>query len=223
MTRRLAVALVTAVFAGLAGCTGEAAAPGTPSGTATSTTTSAVVVEPGSSTAASSPGTSSSFVVPTPSVIDVPTPTSADPWPPDLTPEQVADAQGALAGYTRYWELVDRALREPGKDWSVDISAIATADAEQQLISVLAQMTTQGLHANGELQFDPKVTAVQSGIAVIDACLDGTNRDFLDPNGQVIPDAPGTYRRHTATAQVVRAGDGTWLVASTAEDGNVAC
>jgi hypothetical protein len=161
--------------------------------------------------------------VPTPSVIDVPTPTSANPWPADLTPEQVADAQAALATYTRYWELVDRAVREPGKDWTVDISLVATADAEQQLISVFAQMAAQGLRANGEFRFDPKVVAAQSGIAIIDACLDGTNRDFLDPSGLVVPDAPGTYRRHAATAQIIESADGSWRVASTTENGDVTC
>jgi hypothetical protein len=161
--------------------------------------------------------------VPTPSVIDVPTPTSADPWPADLTPVQVAEAQAALAAYMRYWDLVGRAVQEPGKDWTVDVSVVATADAEQQLISIFTQMAKQGLRANGDLHFESKVVAIQSGIAVIDACLDGTNRDFLDSSGQVIPDAPGTYRRHTATAQVIRSAGETWLVASTSEDGNVEC
>ena len=122
-----------------------------------------------------------------------------------------------------YWDLVDRAVREPGKDWTVDVSLVATADAEQQLKSIFGQMATQGIHANGELQFDSKVVAIQPDVAFINACLDGTNRDFLDPSGQVIPDATGTYRRHTATAQVLKSEDGTWLVTSTSEDGNVEC
>ena len=105
MTRRCAVALVAVVLASLAGCSSETAAPGTPSGTATSTTASAVVVEPTSSSTTSSPETSSSFVVPTPSVIDVPTPTSANPWPADLTPEQVVDAQAAMEAYRGYWQI----------------------------------------------------------------------------------------------------------------------
>src|SRR6476620_9849885 len=115
MARKFAVALITAVLVGLAGCSGESAAPGTPSGTATSSTRTAVVVEPRSSSAAPSPEASSSFVVPTPSVIDVPTPTSANPWPADLTPEQVVDAQAALATYRRYQEFVDRAGSRPGE------------------------------------------------------------------------------------------------------------
>src|SRR6478609_2375290 len=161
MTRRFAVASVAALLVAMAGCSSETAAPGTPSGAPTSTTASAVVVEPTSSSAASSPETSSSFVVPTPSVIDVPTPTSANPWPADLTPEQVADAQAALDSYRRYQELVGRAGQEPGNDWTADISTVTTAVAEQQMVQFLATMAAKGLRTAGEVELDLKVSRVE--------------------------------------------------------------
>ena len=225
MGRRFAVALVTVVLVGLAGCTSEAAAPGTPSGTSTASVPTAGRKTSGSPSTTSAAATTSSFVVPTPSVIDVPTPTSANPWPADLTPEQVVDAQAALATYRRYQEFVDRAGREPGKDWTADISAVTTAVAKQQLIDLFAQMAAKGLRTTGQVQIDPKVSSVEPANVVIDACLDGTNADFLDANGQVItaPDAPGTYRRHTGSAQVVKLDDGTWRVAIAVENGDVRC
>ena len=41
---------------------------------------------------------------PTPSVVD---PTTPNPWPADLTPEQVTDAQAAIEAYRKYWKMVD--------------------------------------------------------------------------------------------------------------------
>jgi hypothetical protein len=225
MTRRFAVASVAALLVAMAGCSSETAAPGTPSGAPTSTTASAVVVEPTSSSTTSSPAVSSSFVVPTPSVIDVPTPTSANPWPADLTPEQVTDAQAALDTYMKYQELVSRAGGEPGRDWTAEVSAVATAVAQQQLIELLGQAAAQGLRTTGELQIVPRVVSAEPGLVGIGACVDATSADFLDPNGQVItaPDAPGTYRRHTASAQVVQLTDASWRVAQAADNWNVQC
>lgn len=232
MTSRIAVALASVVLlVGLAGCSGEAAAPATP--TSSSAVLTPVVIEPGSSSAASAPAVSSSVVppspssvgVPTPSVIDVPTPTAPDPWPADLTPEQVVDAQAALEVYTRYQDLVNRAGSEPGRDWSVEASAVATAVAEDQLIDVLKQIAAQGLRTSGTSTISPKVITAEPALVVINDCVDSSDADFIDPSGQVItaPNAPGTYYRHAASAQVVQLADGTWRVAIATDDWNTTC
>jgi len=56
--------------------------------------------------------------------------TAASPWPADLTPDQVAAAQAAIAAYVGYFKLVDQAYADPSRDWSADAAQVAAAVAE---------------------------------------------------------------------------------------------
>jgi hypothetical protein len=225
MTRRFAAALVVALLVALAGCSSETAAPGTPSGTATSTTASPVVVEPTSSSAASSPATSSSFVVPTPSVTDVPTPTSANPWPADLTTDQVADAQAAIAAYRGYWQTVDVATAQPSGDWAAMVSQFAGGVAQSSFLETLQQLVSRGRYTVGTTAVSPQVLSVEPGLIVINDCVDKSASDLLDLNGQSVraPDVPGSYLRHQATGQMAELADGRWVLVLKTDDWSTTC
>jgi hypothetical protein len=227
MTRRLTVALASvAVLLGVVACSGEAAAPATPSSMSSSVAPTPVVIVPGSS-APSSPvtPTPSSVGVPTPSVVDVPTPVAADPWPADLTPEQVADAQAALEVYTRYQTLINQAGADPGRDWTAEISAVTSAVAEVQLNEALAQTAARGQRTSGESTISPTVLSAEPGVVVIRDCVDSSGADFIDANGKSIkaPDVEGSYYRHVASAQIIQVQDGTWRVAFTTDDWTTKC
>lgn len=49
-------------------------------------------------------------------------PTSTTPWPAELTPDQVTQAEAALEAYKAYWTLVDRAAAAPREDWTGQVS-----------------------------------------------------------------------------------------------------
>jgi len=225
MLRRFAVVLVAAVLVGLAGCTGEAAAPGTPSGTATTTTPTPSVIEPGSSSAVASPATSSSFAVPTPSVIDVPTPTSANPWPVDLSPEQVADAQAAIEAYRGYWQTVDLATADPGGDWTESVARFAGGVAQSSFLEALDQLVSRGRYTVGSTAVSPQVLTVEPNLIVINECVDKSSSDLLDLDGQSVraPDVPGSYLRHQATAQMAELADGRWVLVLKTDDWSKTC
>jgi hypothetical protein len=227
MTRRLTVALASvAVLLGVVACSGEAAAPATPSSMSSSVAPTPVVIVPGSS-APSSPvtPTPSSVGVPTPSVVDVPTPVAADPWPADLTPEQVADAQAAIAAYRGYWQVVDKAGTQPAQDWSREVRAVATGPAEAALLETLTQLNTRGRYAEGVTAVSPVVSSVNPALIVIEDCVDKTATDLFDLNGTSVkaPDGPGTYFRHAATAQMVQLADSRWVLALKNDDWSTTC
>ena len=125
----------------LAGCTssdGSTPAPDSPASVTTSITASPTV------TSTSSPTTSSSASPSPTSLSSAPPTSSAPPWPADLTPDQVADAQAAIAAYTGYWRVLDQALAEPGKDWSTEIKRYATGTEADKFLGVLEAVGGSG-------------------------------------------------------------------------------
>jgi hypothetical protein len=55
--------------------------------------------------------------------------TESNPWPADLNPDQVASAQAGLTAYAGYWDVINRALQEPTKDWSSELSRYTSEPA----------------------------------------------------------------------------------------------
>lgn len=231
MTRRLAAVLAAAVLAGLAGCSSDDAAPATGSTTGTSPTASAMVVTTGSS---SSPPTSaaspSSVGVPTPSVIDVPTqtPTSTpteNPWPADLTPEQVVDAQAAIAAYRAYWQMVDTAAAQPGQDWTQEVSEFTAGPAKDTLLQTFSKLADRGQYSSGITGTNPMVRAIESGVVELGDCVDKSKTDSFNAAGESVraPDGPGAYLRHPSSVQMARLDDGRWVVVLTTDDWSQTC
>ena len=218
ITRRLAATVTALVLAALlAGCSNDSADPGTTSASASS------AAPPTPSVAAVST-TSITSTVPLPEAGSSPQATS-NPWPAGLTRAQVSDAKAALDVYGRYQALVGVAGANPAKDWTEEVSSVATALAESQLVEALTQTAVRGQRTTGSAQISPIVTRTQPSLVMIQDCVDSSNSDFLDSEGKSIkaPDASGTYYRHPATAQVVQVQDGSWRVAIASDDWSTRC
>jgi hypothetical protein len=227
MTRRLTVALASvAVLLGVVACSGEAAAPATPSSTSSSVAPTPVVIVPGSS-APSSPGTPtpSSVGVLTPSVIDVPTPVAADPWPADLTPEQVADAQAALAAYRAYWAVVDTALADPTQNWNDQVSQFSAGPEKESLLENLQKLADRGQYSAGATETNPRVVRVEAGAMTIEDCVDKSLTDSFNSSGVSVKatDGPGSYFRHPSSVEMAQLSDGRWVVVLTSDDWSQTC
>jgi hypothetical protein len=146
-----------------------------------------------------------------------------DPWPADLTPDQITQAQAALSVYRAYWALVDQALASPGSDWSKQVAQYATGTEHDAFLEALAQLKARGQYASGTTGISPLVTSVAPGLVTISDCVDKTYTDYLQ-NGTSIkaPDAVGSYFRHPAVVQVAEF-DGNWLVLATSDDWTKTC
>jgi len=201
----------------LAGCTSSSVAD--PSSTpSTSTSTLASMSSPSSRAPTSTPVTSSSAV-------PIATPTSANPWPADLTPEQITQAQAAIAAYVGYYKLVDQAYATPGDDWAADAAKWATDPVKTSFLNNLAGTAALGQYRAGTVAVYPTVTKVEPGLVTMSVCVDSTNAGFFDKTGASIkaPDAPGTYFRHVSEVQVAQYEGGQWLVTFITDDYTTTC
>ena len=162
--------------------------------------------------------TSSSAVSPSP-------PASTNPWPADLTPEQIAQAQAAIAAYVGYVKLIDQAYAAPGRDWSVEAAKWATDPVKSSFLQNLAGTAARGQYATGATAVYPQVTKVEPGLATMTVCVDATSTGFFDKDGKSIkaPDASGSYYRHPSEVQVAQYEGGTWLVTFITDDYTKTC
>jgi hypothetical protein len=142
-----------------------------------------------------------------------------------LTPDQVAEAQAAIAAYVGYGKLIDQSYADPGKDWSVEAAQWAADPAKSSLLRNLAGTAQLGQYGTGSLVLHPTVTKVEPALVTMTDCVDATNAGFFDKNGNSIkaPDAPGTYFRHRAEVQVAQYEGGQWLVTFITDDYNTTC
>lgn len=153
-----------------------------------------------------------------------PTSATSNPWPDDLTPDQVADAQAALAAYRSYWQVLDQAVADPGQDWTAQLAAVAIGPEYDLALKDFAQAAESGQRAVGATTVEPVVTKVEPALITITACVDKSNTDILDSSGNSIkaPNQPGSYFRHVSVAQVGKF-DTKWLVTNTSDDWNKTC
>lgn len=195
----------------------SASTPSSSSPTATSTSSPAAVLS--SVTETNPPVASTSHVTKT-----NPTLSSAPPRSADLTPDQVAAAQPAIAAYTGYWAAVDLAAADPGADWTSQVSQYATGAELDSFLESLRQAAARGQRATGTTKIDPQVTAVAPGLVTISDCVDKTYTDYLQGDVSIkAPDAPGSYFRHPAVVQVAQFNGGRWLVMGTSDDWSKTC
>ena len=202
----------------VAGCTSSVAGP-SDSSSASSTPTSS---PPSSSSA---PTMSPSASVTSSSAASTGTPASANPWPANLPPEQIAQAQAAIAAYVGYVKLIDQAYADPGKDWSVEAAKWATDPVKSSFLQNLADTAARGQYATGSTAVYPKVTKVEPGLVTMTVCADATNSGFFDKDGKSIkaPDASGSYYRHPSEVQVAQYEGGAWLVTFITDDYTKTC
>lgn len=205
-----------------AGCTSSAAGPSDSSSASSAPTSAGATTSPPSS---SSPPMSPSASVTSSSAASTGTPTPANPWPSDLTPDQATAAAAAITAYTGLWRIVDQAFAAPGQDWSTAVAGYATASAQTSLLEGVMQTAARGQRRVGSTNIAPQVTSVDLGLVTIRDCVDSTGVDILNSAGDAItaPDAPGSYRRHVSTAHVGQVQTGQWLVSDTVEDWSAKC
>lgn len=148
-----------------------------------------------------------------------------NPWPATLTPEQVTDAQAAIEGYRDYWKMVDVAIAQPTQDWTEQVQQHTDGPAQVALMETLGRLVERGRYASGTTSVNPVVVDVQPGLVVISDCVDKTATDILDPTGKSVkaPDAPGTYFRHQASANMIETIDGRWVLALGTDDWSQTC
>ena len=198
--------------------------------TTTSTTTDGIATET-SEAASSSFGSSMSSLAapslssPSSSSAAPPTTNSPDPWPADLSPDQVAQAQAALTAYKGYIKLVEQAYTDPGGDWSAEVVNWASDPVSSSLLRNLAATAELGQYRDGSFAIEPTVTQVDQGVVTMTVCVDATDVGFYDKSGTSIkaPDAPGTYLRHPSTVTVAKFQGDQWLVYEIVDDYNTTC
>ena len=209
-------------FGLLAGCTSsDGSTPGSDSSSSvtTSISSSQTVISTSSPTSSSSASPSSPPPSPT-------SPTStAPPWPADLTADQVAEAQAAIAAYTGYYVLVDQAYMDPGKNWSTEVAKWATDPEKSSFLHNMAGTAELGQYGTGSTVVHPTVTKVEPALVTMAVCVDSTEAGFFDKAGNSIkaPDAPGSYFRHVSNVQVAQYEGGAWLVTFVTDDYNTTC
>jgi hypothetical protein len=217
-SRPFGLLMIGAAVALLAGCT--------TSNSATVTSTA-----PSSSSSLSSPSptvtsTSSPSALPS-SVTETkpPVTTATTPWPADLTPDQVASAQAAIAAYVGYYQLVDKAYMAPGSDWTSEVGKWATDPEKSSFLHNMAGTAQLGQYGTGSTVVHPQVTKVEPGLVTMTVCVDSTDAGFFDSAGRSIkaPDAPGSYFRHVSEVQVAKYEGGAWLVTFVTDDYNTTC
>lgn len=217
-SRPFGLLMIGAVVALLAGCSASDGATGTstaPSSSSSLSSTSPTVT----STSLPASAVPSSVTETKPSV-----PTATSPWPADLTPDQVAAAQAAIAAYGAYWKVLDQAGADPGQDWSGLVATVSTGPEMDGVLEYLKQTAARGQRVTGSTRFEPMVTKVDSGVVEMTVCVDKTYTDFFNADDVSIkaPDAPGSYFRHISTAQVAQFGE-QWLVSLTSDDWSKTC
>jgi len=217
--RSLGPGLALLVVLVVAGCTSSPVVDPTSTPT-TSSSTPASTGSPSSSTPPTSPS-----VVTSSSAASTVVQTSTNPWPVDLTPDQITQAQAAIAVYKAYWGLIDRAGAEPGANWTEKVSEYASGPEKATMLTTLAETAARGQRTVGETLIAPVVTDVQPAQIVISDCIDKSHTDFLDSEGVSIkaPDAPGSYIRHPALVQMVQLQDGRWQVVLVTDDWSKTC
>jgi hypothetical protein len=209
-------------FGLLAGCTSsDGSTPGSDSSASVTTSISSSPAV----TSISSPISSSSASLTSTPLTSTPPASSAPPWAADSTPDQVAEAQAAIAAYTGYWRVLDQALAEPGKDWSAEINQYATGTEADSSLEYLKQLAAAGQYASGSTGISPRVTKVEPALVTITDCVDKTDNGFFDKSGQSIkaPDVSGSFYRHASEIQVGQYVNGQWLVTLTTDDWTKTC
>ena len=167
--------VVTVCAALLTGCT-SASAVVTQTVSSPEAASSNVLSAAPAMTNRSSPGTSSP-----------PATTAASiPWPADLTKDQVAAAESALAAVAGYVKVTAAANADPSaKDWTADVRTYAADPLATQTLEALGTLTKAKVHQTVSPVYEhPTVISVDDHRTVVEACLNDTKTTLVDAAGR---------------------------------------
>lgn len=170
--------------------------------------------EPGSTTTSPTP-TRSSTATPTSSPVPSPSET------PDATQLRIDDAK---ATYTEYTAAFNKAQQAGGGTWMEDVVAPFTSgDMRPRMVSYFEQFVAQGLRQTGASRI-AALTAVEATeqTVVLEACLDNTDVDVVDPNGASVMLEGFPARLITVETLRVQA-DGRWTLVDSKTDQERQC
>jgi hypothetical protein len=144
-----------------------------------------------------------------------PAPTPPAPVQPPSIEARAGDA--ALAAYSAFWDLSEKAFAAPGsRDWSSDLASVASGQALESLQAEIANYASYPAHDQGSVGHAPSVrTAAADSVSVVD-CLDMSNYLLVaDETGEVLTDVKNRPLRFQYHATVTRGASGAWQVDQT--------
>jgi hypothetical protein len=145
-----------------------------------------------------------------------PPPATADPWPADLSPDQVTSAKAALASVAGYLDVVAASDADPSaKDWTADVRKYAADPAAAVTLDALATVAKANAHQTVPTVYEHMtVISIDDHRTVIEACADDSTVDMVDSTGKSVFSPPTDPRRiEIFTLRLYPADQGGWLVA----------
>ena len=217
LQRRLALVVCAwAIALGSAACTS-----GTPDAGVSSTSTDAlsgsVIDTTGVPSAAESAtqAVTSSALLPTPSVIDVPTPTpipSASSPALDPAAQEAADRAAVEQAWAQFWAMSDSLSKVPESQRTARAATASIEPTLSQVVSQASQLEADGLEVYGESVFHPywEVAINGGNNAVMGDCTDTSQSGArLVSSGEI--KTVGVTKNNTR-ATFTRGADGIWRV-----------
>lgn len=213
-TARLLV-VTTAVVATLlaAGCGGSSYATPTSSSVAPATTVASTTTDTAPASTLAVDTTTSDTAPPAESEISE-TAVPSGPWPPNLTADEVAHAQAAIAVYAQYWSTLDQAYANPTGDWAAALSAVAAPQLAATTLEDLLAYRAQQRHQIGAHVVTSSVLTVAGDTVTLLGCVGGSlqMQEVDEVSGQTLPYSSVDSAQQTAVVQ--RQPDGSFKVES---------
>lgn len=138
------------------------------------------------------------------------------PFPAGLTPEQTADAKGAISSAREYWKLADEIGAEPQLDWTDRIKSVTTGTAADGLEQSVTLLRQDGVKGVGSTSVEVAIARVTPGAVDLVMCVDVSGHDFLNGSGDSYnaKKEAGALARFRAESQVGQYNSG-WKVSTT--------
>lgn len=221
MRTRGLIGLVCVVGVLAGACTSQAASSPTSTNASSASSTSSSVRSSSSSmpSTSSTSGTSSvTSKTPTSSSAAPTTKSSAPastPWPANLKPAQVKDAQTAIRTYRKFYDLVNASGVDPQKNWDKQVAALTAEPVRTQTLLQLDSVKRKHQTVTGKVVVEPHVIKVGTSDVYLRSCVDSTTTRLLTHGeSHKLPDVKGSYWRHEQLTTVTKYQDGTWRISA---------
>jgi hypothetical protein len=192
-------------------------------------TRTGVSATPSTPRASSAQASGASSVATTEQTASRPTNISSIDLPKDLTPDQRADADLAVAAYGGWVNFIDEAWEKPGAQWSAGAALWAAGAPKDQFLKGIAKAGEMGIHGAGRSKMSVRVTRVGRGVVSLSVCMDSSAVDVISAKGKSIkaPNQSGSYWRSPGVIEVLKVDSGNplheWLVSAAHFDMTKSC